>query len=149
MHENPDNCYDAAVLLWNRESERAARAGEKFDIQSIKRGTFLNQVFIMFLEREGWFARRTGKEALIRNFVDWIEVAQITYDNTDNGTAPEAVVVIGGGSAGPQIADDLDAALADNTIIGLPLGDRLRLRTTVAGATAPTYNYSVRAAFQN
>ena len=81
--------------------------------------------------------------------VDWIEVAQITYDNSDNGTAPEAVVVIGGESAGPQIADDLDAALADNTIIGLPLGDRLRLRTTVAGATAPTYNYSVRAAFQN
>ncbi len=81
--------------------------------------------------------------------VDWIEVAQITYDTADTGTAPQAVVVIGGESAGPQIADDLDADLADNTILGLPLGDRLRLRTTIAGATAPTYNYSARAAFQN
>lgn len=81
--------------------------------------------------------------------VDWIEVAQITYDNGDTATAPSAIVVIGGESAGPQIADDLDAALADNTILGLPLGDRLRLRTTIAGATAPTYNYSVRVSLQN
>lgn len=81
--------------------------------------------------------------------VDWIEVAQVTYDNTDNGTSPQCVVVIGGEGAGVQIADDLDAALADNTILSLPLGDRLRLRTTIAGASDPTYNYSARAAFQN
>lgn len=81
--------------------------------------------------------------------VDWIEVAQITYTDTDDDTSPEAVVVIGGESAGPQIADDLDAALADNTILALPLGDRLRLRVSIAGATAPTYNYSARASFQN
>ncbi len=81
--------------------------------------------------------------------VNWIEVAQVTYDNADNGTSPQCVVVIGGEGAGPQIADDLDAALADDTVLALPLGDRLRLRTTIAGASAPTYNYSARAAFQN
>ena len=81
--------------------------------------------------------------------VDWVEVAQVTYDNTDNGTAPECVIVIGNPALTPVILDDLDAALADNTILAAPLGDRLRLRTTIAGATAPTYNYSARAAFQN
>ena len=86
---------------------------------------------------------------IFRQDVDWIEVAQITYDNGDDGTAPEATVVIGSTDIGPVIADDLDAALADNTILALPLGDRFRLRTTVAGATAPTYNYSARASLQN
>ncbi len=81
--------------------------------------------------------------------VNWIEVAQITYTDADDGTAPTAVVVIGNPAIGPVILDDLDVALADNTILAAPLGDRLRVRTTIAGATAPTYNYSVRAAFQN
>lgn len=81
--------------------------------------------------------------------VNWIEVAQITYDDTDDGTSPHCVVVIGGEGAGPQIVDDLDVALADDTVLALPLGDRLRVRTTIAGATAPAYNYSVRASFQN
>ena len=81
--------------------------------------------------------------------VSWIEVAQVTYATADDGTSPHCVVVIGGEGAGPQIVDDLNVALADNTVLALPLGDRLRLRTTIAGATAPTYNYSVRASFQN
>ena len=81
--------------------------------------------------------------------VDWITVVNITYDNTDNATAPQAVVVIGNTATSPIILNDLDEALADNTILAAPLGDRLRLRTTVAGATAPTYNYSVRVALQN
>lgn len=81
--------------------------------------------------------------------VDWVEVAQVTYDSGDNGTSPECVIVIGSTAATPIILDDLDAALADNTILAAPLGDRLRLRTTIAGATAPTYSYSARAALQN
>ncbi len=81
--------------------------------------------------------------------VNWIEVAQVTYATADDGTSPHCVVVIGGEGSGPQIVDDLDAALADDTVLALPLGDRIRLRTTVAGATAPTYNYSARASFQN
>lgn len=81
--------------------------------------------------------------------VDWVEVAQITYDQADDGTAPAAVVVIGNSALGPVILDDLDTALSDNSVLAAPLGDRLRIRTTIAGATAPTYNYSVRASFQN
>ncbi len=99
--------------------------------------------------------RGTGGAAHLNNAVvnlldvDWIEVAQITYDNTDNATSPVAVVVIGSSAITPIILDDLNVALADNTILAAPLGDRLRLRTSVAGATAPTYNYSARAALQN
>jgi hypothetical protein len=81
--------------------------------------------------------------------VDWVEVAQITYDDTDDGTAPEALVVLGSTDMSPVILDDIDAALADDTILPAPLGDRLRIRTSVAGATAPTYNYSARASLQN
>jgi hypothetical protein len=91
----------------------------------------------------------TNNTSIHLQVVDWVEVAQITYDNSDDGTQPECVVVIGGEGAGPQIADDLDSALADNTVLSLPLGYGLRLRTTIAGATAPTYNYHAHVSFQN
>ncbi len=81
--------------------------------------------------------------------VNWIEVAQVTYDTTDDGTSPHCVVVVGGEGTGPQIVDDLDVVLADDTVLSLPLGDRLRLRTTIEGASPPTYNYSARVSFQN
>lgn len=81
--------------------------------------------------------------------VDWVEVAQITYDIADDGTTPEAIIVIGSIDISPVILDDVDEALGDNTILAAPLGDRLRLRASVAGATAPTYRYSARASLQN
>lgn len=86
---------------------------------------------------------------IFRQDVDWVTVANITYDNTDNGIARQAVIVIGQEGTTPLIADNLETVLADNTVLALPLGDRLRLRTTVAGATDPTYNYSARASFYN
>lgn len=79
--------------------------------------------------------------------VDWVEIAQITYDNADDGTAPEALVVLGTTASMPVILDDIDAALGDNEILAAPLGDRLRIRTSVAGT--PTYNYSARVSLQN
>jgi hypothetical protein len=81
--------------------------------------------------------------------VDWVEIAQITYATADNGTAPEALVVLGTTASMPVILDDIDEALGDNEILAAPLGDRLRLRVSIAGATAPTYNYSARASLQN
>lgn len=81
--------------------------------------------------------------------VGWVAVANVTYATADNGTAPQAVVSVGNPALTPVIVDDLDGEVADDTIRALPLGDRLRLRTTVAGATAPTYNYSARVSLQN
>jgi hypothetical protein len=81
--------------------------------------------------------------------VDWITVANVTYVLADNGTTPAAVVVLGSTDTSPVILDDLDEALTDDTILAAPLGDRLRLRVAVVGATAPTYNYSARVSLQN
>lgn len=94
-------------------------------------------------------AAHDNNVAIFLQDVDWVEVANITYDNSDDSTSPHAVVVIGSTDIAPVIFDDLDVALADNTILAAPLGDRLRIRTTIAGASAPTYNYSVRVALQN
>ncbi len=79
--------------------------------------------------------------------VDWITVAIVLYEVADNGTAPEAVVVIGSTDTAPAIFDDLNEALADNSILAVPLGDRLRLRTTIVDS--PTYRYSARVSLQN
>ncbi len=94
-------------------------------------------------------AAHDNNVAIFLEGVDWVEVANITYLNADDASAPHAIVVIGNTNLTPVIVDDLDVALADDTILALPLGDRLRIRTTVVNATAPGYNYSVRASFQN
>lgn len=94
-------------------------------------------------------AAHDNNVAIFLEAVKWITIANVTYLAADNATAPHAVVVIGNVALTPVIVDDLDGTLADNTILALPLGDRLRVRTTVVDATAPGYNYSVHASFQN
>lgn len=94
-------------------------------------------------------AAHDNNVAILLQAVKWVTIANVTYLAADNASAPHAVVVIGNVALTPVIVDDLDAALADNTILALPLGDRLRVRTTVVNATAPGYTYSVRASFQN
>ncbi len=81
--------------------------------------------------------------------VDWVNVADVTYDDGDDAAAPQAVVTIGSPALVPAIVDDVEANAAEDTIRAIPLGDRLRIRVSVAGATAPTYNYSARVQLQN
>ncbi len=81
--------------------------------------------------------------------VDWVNVANVTYDDGDTATAPQAVVTIGNPALTPVIVDGVQVDAAEDTIRALPLGDRLRIRVSVAGATAPTYNYSARVQLQN
>ncbi len=94
-------------------------------------------------------AAHDNNVAIFLEDVDWVEVANLTYLNADDASSPDAVVVIGNTGITPVIVDDLDVTLADNTILALPLGDRLRIRTTVVNATAPGYNYTVRVSLQN
>lgn len=100
-------------------------------------------------QRSGGFAAHDNNAVVNLLDVDWVAVACVMYDDSDDGTAPQAVISVGNPALTQGIVDDLDAEVADNTIRALPLGDRLRLRTTVAGATAPTYNYSARVSLQN
>ncbi len=81
--------------------------------------------------------------------VNWVNVALASYAVGDTGVAPVAVITIDGQGSATALLNDIQADLAAEGVRALPLGDRLRLRTTVAGATAPTYNYSARASFNN
>jgi len=91
---------------------------------------------------------------VFRNAVDWVNVAYLRYGTGQNGSAPAAVIVVGGTAIVPGgvtgVQGDITAP-ADNSIAvrALPLGERLRLRTQVAGATAPTYRYEATADFDN
>lgn len=85
---------------------------------------------------------------IFRGRTEWFQVANITYDDSDDGTQPAAVVQIVA-QDGNLIIDDLDEALADNSVLNLPLGDSLRIRVTIAGATAPTYNYEAHAILES
>lgn len=75
----------------------------------------------------------------------WEDVANVMFDNADNGVEPQfGVIAVGPAPAGVGVFAHSDGALADNTNRDLPLGDRVRIVVTVAGATAPTYAYEAR-----
>lgn len=80
---------------------------------------------------------------IFRQAVTWEDVANVHFDNADNGNTAEAFIAIGEMAAGVAVFTHSDLALADDTNRDLPLGDRLRLVTVLtAGAGAPAYAYS-------
>lgn len=81
--------------------------------------------------------------------VDWVNIALVAYAQADNGAAPVAVITVASVGGNTALLNDIQADLGAEGVRALPLGDRLRLRVEVAGATAPTYNYSARATFTN
>lgn len=74
--------------------------------------------------------------------VTWEDVANVHFALADNGNTEEGIITIGPAPAGVTNYVHSDQAIADDTNRDVPLGDRLRLVTAVAGATAPTYAYS-------
>ncbi len=78
---------------------------------------------------------------VFRRDVTWTNVARESYAQADNATAPVFVLIIGEQAAGVDIIVDVQADLAADGVRELPLGSRLRVRTAVEGATAPTYRY--------
>lgn len=81
--------------------------------------------------------------------VNWVNVALVAYPTADDGTAPVAVITIAGQWDATALLNDIQADLGAEGVRALPLGDRLRLRVAVAGATAPGYNYSARVSLSN
>lgn len=78
----------------------------------------------------------------------FVNIALVSYAQADNGTAPGAVIVIGSEHGINLLTNDLQADLSvEGVRANVPLGDRVRIRVTVAGATAPTYRYEVLASF--
>ncbi len=79
---------------------------------------------------------------IFRQAVTWEDVANVHFEIADNGNTAEAFIAVGEMAAGVAVFTHSDLALADDTNRDLPLGDRLRLVTVLAGATAPTFAYS-------
>lgn len=75
----------------------------------------------------------------------WADLENVHYDMGDTGTT--ATVLLRVGATGDVLAADTaaartDGALADGSKLKIYLGDRLRFKTAVTGATAPTYAYN-------
>lgn len=74
--------------------------------------------------------------------IRWVNIVRNSYVNPgDNNQQRQAVVTIGEQNHGVDIVDDVEGDLSADGVRELPLGARLRIRTQVAGATAPTYRY--------
>ena len=73
---------------------------------------------------------------------DWADLENVHYATGDDGTTAIVLIVIGGPQSSAVGRAETDGTLADSSKLDLPLGDRLRIRTAVTGATAPTYAYN-------
>ncbi len=76
----------------------------------------------------------------------WQDFANVHFVQADNGSTPKRTVLIGPPKEGVAAAiNPTDGTIADNTVsANMPLGEALRVKTAVTGATAPSYNYSVK-----
>lgn len=80
---------------------------------------------------------------------DWADVENVHFDNADNGNTAIKLIIIGDPQTSAVARDETDGSLADDTKNDIPLGDRLRIKTVVAGASAPTYAYNAEASFKS
>lgn len=82
--------------------------------------------------------------------VNWCDVENIHFANADDGTTAKRVVRFG---SEPSYATTdtavvcTDGTLADNTRVKLPLGDEVRVKVAITGATAPTFAYAAMGVF--
>ena len=89
---------------------------------------------------------------------DWVDVESLHFGNADNGNAPfNKLFVVSNPQSSAGVRAETDGTLGvetdptpdENLKLDLPLGDRIRIRVTVEGATAPTYAYAAQASFKS
>ena len=89
---------------------------------------------------------------------DWADVESRHFTNpADDGQTYTEIFVIGDPQASSVVRGETDGTLGlqddptpdDSLKLDLPLGDRIRFRTTLTGATAPTYAYAAQASFKS
>ncbi len=76
---------------------------------------------------------------------DWVDIENIHTAVADNGLTPVFELVISGPQSSAVGRVETDGALADDTKLDLPLGDRIRFKTVITDA--PTYAYNVEGHF--
>lgn len=75
----------------------------------------------------------------------WVDVANVHFSFADEPIATaNRLIGIGPKAAGVAVITPTDGTLADNTDVDIPLGEAVRIKTAVTGATAPTYAYNAR-----
>ena len=79
---------------------------------------------------------------------DWVDLENIHFDNGDNGTTARKLLVIDRPHSSAAARTETDGTLADDTKLDLPIGDRLRWKVELTGATAPSYAYNSEASFK-
>lgn len=73
----------------------------------------------------------------------WVDLANVNLVQADNGSPQKTIIQVGEMISGVAQTDDpTDGTIAADTNADRPLGIKIRIKTTVAGATAPTYAYS-------
>lgn len=79
----------------------------------------------------------------------WSDLENVHFDQADNGATPTKILAFGLRDilAADTAAAHTDGTLADDSKLKLPLGTKIRIKTKVAGATAPTYAYSAAVVF--
>ncbi len=80
---------------------------------------------------------------------NYVDLENVHYATADNGTTPTSVLIFGPPNvlAASTAAAATDGALGDDTKALMPLGSAMRIKTAVAGATAPTYAYNATVYF--
>lgn len=80
----------------------------------------------------------------------WCDLENLHFGNAANGTTAKRVLSVGAAEFGASdtAVTCTDGTLADGTKVKTPMGDRVRIKTAVSGATAPTYDFTATAAFR-
>jgi hypothetical protein len=75
----------------------------------------------------------------------WVDVANVHFSNADEPiSGANRLVGIGPKAAGVTVWTPTDGTLADNTSVNLPVGEAVRIKVKLTGATAPTYAYEAK-----
>ncbi len=73
----------------------------------------------------------------------WVDIENVHFETTEDGNTPTFIFMIGPAVVGTTTGrTPTDGTITDDTKVDVPLGDRIRFKTLLAGATAPTYNFT-------
>jgi hypothetical protein len=76
---------------------------------------------------------------------NWVDVANVHFDNGDEPiVTANRLICVGPKDVGVVVYTPTDGTLADDTDQDIPVGEALRIKVKLTGATAPTYAYSAK-----
>ena len=78
----------------------------------------------------------------------WVDVANVHYDNGDEATTGDDWLIgIGPKAAGVAVVAHTDGTIADDGTADIPLGEAVRVKVLVTGASPPTFAYNAKVSF--